>query len=60
MLLALQTGPLGVSVVLSSIYPAFTVIAAMIVLRERPTAVQRLGIVLALGAEGAGLRDPRP
>jgi drug/metabolite transporter (DMT)-like permease len=47
-LLALQTGPLGISVVLISIYPAFTALAAVIFLHERPTVVQRLGIVLAL------------
>jgi drug/metabolite transporter (DMT)-like permease len=49
-LFALQTGPLGITVVLTSIYPAFTVIAAVVVLRERPTALQRSGIVLALVA----------
>jgi drug/metabolite transporter (DMT)-like permease len=47
-LLALQTGPLGISVVLTSIYPAFTAIAAVIVLHERPSVVQRIGIALAL------------
>jgi drug/metabolite transporter (DMT)-like permease len=49
-LLALQTGPLGISVVLTSLYPAFTAIAAIIVLRERPTSIQMLGIVLAVAA----------
>lgn len=49
-LLALQTGPLGISVVLTSIYPAFTALAAIVFLRERPTMVQRVGIVLALAA----------
>jgi drug/metabolite transporter (DMT)-like permease len=49
-LLALQTGPLGISVVLISIYPAFTALAAVIFLHERPTVVQRVGIVLALVA----------
>ena len=49
-LVALQTGPLGITVVLTSIYPAFTALAAVIVLHERPTAVQRIGIVLALVA----------
>lgn len=47
-LLALQTGPLGISVVLISIYPAFTALAAVVFLHERPTAVQRIGIMLAL------------
>lgn len=49
-LLALQSGPLGISVVLTSLYPAFTAIAAIIVLRERPTRTQTLGILLALAA----------
>jgi len=47
-LLAFQTGPLGISVVLTSIYPVFTAIAAIVVLRERPTVMQCIGIVLAL------------
>lgn len=49
-LMALQRGPLGVSVVLTSLYPAVTALAAIIVLRERPSAVQGAGIVLALCA----------
>ena len=49
-LLALQTGPLGVNTVLISLYPAFTAIAAVIVLRERPSRQQIVGIVLALAA----------
>jgi drug/metabolite transporter (DMT)-like permease len=49
-LIALQRGPLGVNSVLVSLYPAVTVIAAMVVLGERPTSVQRVGIVLALCA----------
>jgi drug/metabolite transporter (DMT)-like permease len=48
--LALQRGPLGVSTVLSSLYPAFTAIAAVIVLRERPRPAQTVGIVLAMVA----------
>ncbi len=48
--LALQRGPLGISTVLSSLYPAFTAIAAVIVLRERPRPAQTVGIVLAMGA----------
>jgi drug/metabolite transporter (DMT)-like permease len=31
-------------------YPAFTAIAAVVFLHERPTVVQRIGIVLALSA----------
>ena len=49
-LVALQTGPLGVTVVLTSIYPAFTALAAVVVLRERPSPVQVVGIALALVA----------
>jgi len=49
-LIALQRGPLGINSVLVSLYPAVTVIAAMVVLGERPTSVQRVGIVLALCA----------
>ena len=48
--LALQRGPLGISAVLSSLYPAFTAIAAVIVLHERPRPGQTVGIVLAMGA----------
>ncbi len=49
-LLALQRGPLGISVVLSSLYPAVTALTAIVVLRERPTVVQGIGVVLALAA----------
>ncbi len=48
--LALQRGPLGISTVLSSLYPAFTAITAVIVLHERPRPAQTVGIVLAMGA----------
>ncbi|NHZ70076.1 MAG: EamA family transporter [Proteobacteria bacterium] len=47
-LLALQMGPLGINSVLMSLYPAFTVLAAIIVIRERPTTTQKLGIGAAL------------
>lgn len=46
--IALQRGPLGISSVLVSLYPMFTVLAAMVLLRERPTAPQRVGITLAV------------
>jgi len=49
-LLALQSGPLGISSVLTSLYPAFTVLAAVVILHERPTIQQRIGIGLALVA----------
>jgi len=47
---AVQRGPLGVSAVLSSLYPAVTVLAALVVLKEYPTTIQRFGIVLAVAA----------
>lgn len=46
--LALQRGPIGINAVLGSLYPAFTVIAAIIVLKERPTNRQIVGLSLAL------------
>ncbi len=46
--LAVQRGPLGISAVISSLYPAFTVLAALVVLNERPNGSQRIGIVLAV------------
>ena len=49
-LLALQTGSIGITTVLSSLYPAFTVIAAVVILRERPTIQQRVGIAIAVMA----------
>ncbi len=48
--LAIQRGPIGITAVLGSLYPAFTVIAAVIILKERPSGRQISGIVLALVA----------
>ncbi|MBI5161694.1 MAG: DMT family transporter [Micrococcales bacterium] len=48
LVLGLQLGDLAVMSVLNSLYPLGTVALAMIVLRERLTAVQGIGIVLAL------------
>ncbi len=48
--LAIQTGPLGVNAVLSSLYPVVTAVAAIVILRERPNAVQTAGVALAVGA----------
>ncbi len=46
--LSVQRGPLGVNAVISSLYPAFTVLAALIVLKERPGHAQVAGIALAI------------
>ncbi|MEA2057729.1 MAG: EamA family transporter [Actinomycetota bacterium] len=48
--LALQRGPIGVSSVLSSLYPAVTAIVAVVVLKERPSTQQLVGIGCALVA----------
>jgi drug/metabolite transporter (DMT)-like permease len=47
---ALQRGPAGVIAVLSSLYPAVTAAAAVVLLRERPSSRQFAGIALAMGA----------
>jgi drug/metabolite transporter (DMT)-like permease len=47
-MIAVQRGPLGINAVLSSLYPAFTVLAAFLVLKERPSAWQRAGIAVAV------------
>jgi drug/metabolite transporter (DMT)-like permease len=48
--LALQLGPVGINSVLSSLYPLFTAIAAIVLLHERPTGRQILAVALAMGA----------
>mgnify|MGYP003504545955 FL=1 len=50
MLLALQSSMLSLGSVLMSLYPAATVALAIIVLRERVTRWQVLGMVFALAA----------
>jgi uncharacterized membrane protein len=49
-ILASQAGRLDVSAVLSSLFPGSTIILAWMVLKERITRPQMLGIVLALVA----------
>jgi drug/metabolite transporter (DMT)-like permease len=50
MITAIREGPLAVASVLGSLYPVTTVLLAYVVLRERVTRLQALGIVLALAA----------
>ncbi len=50
LLLALQRGSLAVTSVLSSLYPAFTAIAAVLILKERPSRNQTAGIAIAVAA----------
>jgi uncharacterized membrane protein len=48
--LALQRSPVGVTVVVVSLYPAVTAMTAMVVLDERPDGFQIVGIGFALAA----------
>jgi len=51
--LAVQRGVLGISAVLSSLYPAVTVVIAALALREHPTLRQWLGVGAAVAAVAA-------
>jgi drug/metabolite transporter (DMT)-like permease len=46
--LAAHTGRLDVAAVVSSLYPGFTILLAALLLRERPTGRQTLGMAVAL------------
>ena len=48
--LALRAGRLDVSAVLAALYPAVTVVLARIILRERVSRLQSLGIIVSLAA----------
>ena len=50
MLAALHTWLLSLASILISLYPAATVVLAMVVLRERVTRWQGLGMVMAIGS----------
>lgn len=52
LLLGIQSGNLSVMSVLTAMYPAGTIILAAIVLREKITKLQLVGMVLALTAAG--------
>lgn len=52
LLWGLRIGDLSVMAVLSALYPAGTIILAALVLRERITPLQGVGLVLALAAAG--------
>jgi uncharacterized membrane protein len=49
-LYALARAPLSIVATLTNLYPAFTVLLAIVFLRDRPRLVQQLGLGLALGA----------
>ena len=50
LVLATRSGRLDVAAVLSSLYPAATVILAYVILKERVSRIQNVGIVAALAA----------
>ena len=48
--LAAHTGRLDLAAMVSSLYPGFTILLAALILRERPTARQTLGMGIALAS----------
>jgi drug/metabolite transporter (DMT)-like permease len=48
--LAAHTGRLDLAAMVSSLYPGFTILLAALLLRERPTARQTLGMAIALAS----------
>ena len=48
--LAAHTGRLDLAAMVSSLYPGFTILLAALILRERPTARQTLGMAIALAS----------
>ena len=48
--LAAHTGRLDLAAMVSSLYPGFTILLAALILRERPTARQTLGMAVALAS----------
>ncbi len=49
-LFALASAPLSLVATLSNLYPAFTVLLGVVLLGDRPRALQQLGLVLGLAA----------
>jgi drug/metabolite transporter (DMT)-like permease len=47
---ATEIGRMDVAAVLASLYPASTIVLALVLLRERPTRGQAVGMGLALAA----------
>jgi drug/metabolite transporter (DMT)-like permease len=48
--LAAHTGRLDLAATVSSLYPGFTIVLAALILRERPTRTQTLGMAVALAS----------